>query len=497
VDGIAQQLIDTLPPQSREIADQWPVAPHYDVTLTFTAPQAVESLSVLGDCADEPALRTFSPLPEGMTLEAEAADGSRESCTLAPAPNRLFKRVYVDLGLALQQRRAAINRTVKALHLRCPAPAGGRPFVLNEIELLGPRRVSPAVKHWLAADLDGDGQAEIVLVDSSGNLRVLDGQGCLRWEQPLALEATVLSLQPVDAGGANALCVGLIDGSLHAFSATGRPLLNCPLATALRAFTDRLMGIFYVVNSLAVWHRDETGRGWLVAGGYGLMLFLDGSGRILGHSWADGAWVSNLLTLPTGDLYIRSGWNHGVGHYAAHPGPGASGVVQTWGGFRQPMFRELKQVIPFVNGPSLAFTHVPSAGAIFAAAELGFGMLSLETREWRWQHTVANRLQAAALGRVDGEAAVLIGAADGFVNAFAQSDGRVLRTHAAPAPVVGVHPLGADQLLVVSRAGLEILDAAWQPRSTLTRPLRRALVLDPTHILLTRQDHTLELVEFR
>jgi hypothetical protein len=60
-----------------------------------------------------------------------------------------------------------------------------------------------------------------------------------------------------------------------------------------------------------------------------------------------------------------------------------------------------------------------------------------------------------------------------------------------------VHPLGADQLLVVSRAGLEILDAAWQPRSTLTRPLRRALVLDSTHILLTRQDHTLELVEFR
>jgi hypothetical protein len=505
IDGIAQQLIDTIPPQSREIADQWPAAPHYDLTLRFAAPEAVESISLLGDSIEEPTLRTFAPLPDGITLETEDPDGTRQTGQLVEAPSRLYKRVYVDLAVTLQQRQAKLNCTVKALHVHCPAPADGRPFVLHEIELLGPRRVSPAVKHWLAADLDHDGRPEIVLCDSAGNLRVLDGQGCLLWEKPLALESTHLSIQPVDQGGAPAVCVGLIDGSLHAFSAKGEPVLNSPLATGLRAFTDRLMGIFYVVNSLTVWHRDESGRGWLVSGGYGLMLFLDGTGRILGHNWADGAWVSSLLTLPpghpaAGDLYLRSGWNHGVGHYAAHAGPGPSGVVQSWGGFRQPMFRELKQVIPFVNGPSLAFEYVPRlgspAGAIFAAAELGFGLLSLATHDWVWQHEVVNRLQAVALGQIDGEPAVMIGGADGFLNAFALADGRALCTHLAPAPVVGVSQRASGDLLVASRAGLEVLDANWQPHRTLTRPLRRMLALGGNKVLLTRQDHTLELVEY-
>ncbi len=503
VDGIAQQLIDTIPPQSREIADQWPSAPHYDITLRFPSPQPVESLAILGDCVDEPTLRTFSPLPEGLTVESEAPDGTRQPCALAAAPDRLFKRVYVDLAVSLQQRRATVNRTVSALHLRCPAPSGGLPFVLHELEVLGPRRIAPVVKHWLAADLDGDGQAEIVLIDVSGNLRVLDGQGCLRWERPLALEVTHLSLQSADAAGALAVCVGLIDGTLHVFGADGQPRWRRNLAIDLRAFTDRLMGIFYVANSVAVWHHDETGRGWLAVGGYGLMLFLDGEGRILGHTWADGAWVTNILTLPAdhpaaNDIYIRSGWNHGIGHYLAHHGSGPSGVVQSWGGFRQPMFRELKQVIPFVNGPTLSFRHLPlagrPAGAILAAAELGVGLLDLADRTWIWQHEVANRLQACATANVAGEPAVLIGAADGFLTAFAQTDGRVLRTHAAPAPVVGVHSLSPDRLIVASRAGLEILDANGQVRATLARPLRRALVVGDNRILLTRDDHTLEMV---
>lgn len=504
VDGIAQQLIDTVPPQSREIADQWPAAPRYDITLRFPAPQAVESLAILGDGVDEPTLRTFAPLPDGLTVEAEMIDGTREPCAVADAPNRLFKRVYVDLAVALQSRKAAVNRTVAALHVHCPAPPHGRPLVLHELEVLGPRRIPPAVKHWLAADLDGDGQAEIVLVDVSGHLRVLDGQGCLRWERPLGLEATHLSLQPADAGGAVAVCVGLIDGTLHVFGASGQPLWRRALADDLRAFTDRLMGIFYVVNSVEVWHRDATGRGWLAVGGYGLALFLDGDGRILGHAWADGAWVTNILTLPAGhpragDLYFRSGWNHGIGHYRAHPGAGPSGVVQSWGGFRQPMFRELTQVIPFVNGPTLGFRQVPipgrPAGAILAAAELGFGLLDLADNTWTWQHTVANRLQACATAEIDDAPAVLIGAADGFLNGFAQADGRVLRTHAAPAPVVGVQALGPDRLLVASRAGLEILDADWQVRATLARPLRRALVVGHRRVLITRDDHTLEMVE--
>jgi hypothetical protein len=57
-----------------------------------------------------------------------------------------------------------------------------------------------------------------------------------------------------------------------------------------------------------------------------------------------------------------------------------------------------------------------------------------------------------------------------------------------------VQSLGPDRLLVASRAGLEILDANGQVRATRARPLHRALLVGPNRILLTRQDHTLEMV---
>ncbi|MFI5355735.1 MAG: hypothetical protein ACHQ4G_00220 [Opitutales bacterium] len=503
-DGFAFQLIDTILPQSREVSELWPAAPHYEITLRFPEPQAVAALHLLGDCRNEPVMRTFSPLPEGIRVEAETADGQRHACALEPAPDRLYKRLYIDSPLFLEQQTAPVDRTVRALHMHCPTPADGRPFVLNELEVLGTKRVPPRVKHWLAADLDADGAAEIVIADSAGHLRVLDSQGRTRWEHHLGIEATHLSVQPAGPAGAPTVCIGLIDGTLHVFAANGATVFCSPVGASAHLFKDLMLGMLHVVNCLAVWRHDETGRGWLVAGGYGLMYFLDGTGKILGHSWADGAWVTGILRLPDGHpdagaLYCRSGWNHGIGHYAAFPGPEPSGAAISLGGARQSMFRELTQVIPFVNGPALEFAHVPQtgqpAGAIFAAGELGFGLLSLATHEWIWQHEIAGRLQAAGIATVAGEPAALVGGADGFVTAYRLSDGRLLRRHLAGAPVVAIGSAAGGGVLVGTRAGLQRLDAAWSPHPVLRRPVERVLPFGERHALVCHSDHTLEFLE--
>jgi hypothetical protein len=110
-------------------------------------------------------------------------------------------------------------------------------------------------------------------------------------------------------------------------------------------------------------------------------------------------------------------------------------------------------------------------------------------------HEYAGRLETAIPARCDGQPAVIVGGADGFVTAYALADGRWLRSHLAHGPVVSVTPSAAGGLIVATHTGLEVLDSGWQPRAALARPLRRALPLGDCRLLLTREDHTLELIE--
>ena len=75
------------------------------------------------------------------------------------------------------------------------------------------------------------------------------------------------------------------------------------------------------------------------------------------------------------------------------------------------------------------------------------------------------------------------------------ADGQVLRAHHAGAPVVGVGQTADGGLLIATRTGVQALDAAWQPRGALARSLRRALPTGDRGLLVTRDDHTLELLE--
>ncbi len=507
VDASPDQLLDPVMPDgySREIWTQWPKAAHYDLTLTFPAPRAVTALNILGDCIDDPSLRVFNPLPDGITVAAETVGGARRTGTATPAPDRRYKR-YRDAENRLEVRTASVNETVRTLHVRIPAPPDGRPFVLNRLEVLGDRAVAPALLHWIAADLNGDGRPEIVTVNVANELFVLDDQGRELWRRTLAVPVTHLSAQPLDASGPPVLCVGLLGGELHLFKSDGSIRAALKIAEEFRARTDSLMGWFNAIHGLAIWHRGADGRGSLVMGGYGIIVFLDVDGHIAGHAFSDGPWMYNLLVTPqsrpgAGDIYARCGWNHGIQYYEGVPGAGPSGVVHSFGGFPQPMFRKLARVIPFLNGCSLAYEWTEATGepggAIFAATELGCGVLSTSRKDWLWKLEGGMSLNACCTGRVDQRAVALTGGADGFVTAVDLADGRVIRSWHAGAPVVGVAQTPAGDLIVATHRGVQSLDAAWQPRSTHAGSVRRMLALDGARLLLCRDDSTLELLELR
>ncbi len=506
VDGFPEQLIDAVLPESRESWRQWPRADRYAITLTFPEPRAVTTVNILGDCVDDPTLRVFCPLPEGIRLDAETVDGSLHACDIRTAPDSRYKR-YRDPESRLQTRTAIVGRTARALHLRIPAPADGGPFVLHEIEIYGDRRLAPAVTHWLAADVNGDGRPEIVVFNAANELLLLDERGRELWRRQMPVTLTHLSCQQLDRQGPPSICLGLLGGELNILNRDGSPRQICRLAEDFRQCRDILQGWYNAAHSLAVWRRDKDGRAALVVGGYSVIVFLDPDGGIVGHSWSDGPWNTDILVAPEnrtdpGDLYVRSGWNHGIMQYRGFPGSGPSGEMLSLGGFKQPMFRMLRRISPFINGRSLAYgwVDVPTCpgGAIFAATELGCGLFSVREGDWRWKREGGSSLFACVAGRVGGRPAAFTGGAEGFVTAFDLEDGRMIRRFQAGSPVVGLmQPAPTEDLVVATRNGVQLLDAAWRSRSWCARPLRRMLPLGHDRLVIVRDDHCLELLSLK
>ena len=506
IDGSPDQLLDPVMPDgySREIWRQWPIAEHYDINLAFPSAQNVTALNILGDCIDDPTLRTFNPLPAGITVEAVAPDGQRRACAVNPAPDRRYKR-YRDAENRLEARTAAVNGPASTLQVRLPVPTDARPFVLHRLEILSDRTVAPEITRWTSADLDGDGRPELIFANALNELFVLDGQGCERWRRTLPNTVTHLSAQVLDAGRPAVLCVGLLGGDLQLYHADGSLRANYRLVEEFAQVKDCLFGWYSAAHSLAIWHRDAAGRGSLVVGGYGVIIFLNADGRIVGHSFSDGAWSYDILVAPEaradrGDIYVRCGWNHGIMYYQGVPGDGPSGLAHSFGGFMQPMFRMLKRVIPFLNGRSLAASWVdlPACpeGALFSAVELGCGVLSVAKKDWLWKLEGGLSLNAATTGRLAGTPVAFIGGADGFVAAVDLADVQVIRRHHAGAPVMGISQTAAGGLLIATRAGLQALDVDWRVQGTTARATRQALPIGPDGLLLVREDRTLERVNY-
>lgn len=505
IDGSPDQFLDPVMPDgySRETWIQWPKSDHYSLKLTLPEPRQLTSLNIMGDCIDDPTLRTFNPLPEGLAVEAELSDGTRQGCAISDAPDRRYKR-YRDAENRLQVRSAAIDETVSTLHLSIPAPEDDRPFVLQRLEICSDRTVLPAVERWITADIDDDGRDEIILTNANQELIVINDDGQERWRAKLPTPATHISVQPIAPDSPAVLCVGLLGGDLQLYHPDGSLRQVLAIAKEFQDRKDCLQGWYNATQSLSIWRRDDDGRGCLVVGGYAVLIFLNADGGIVGHSFSDGSWNYNILVSPDsrpdcGDIYVRCGWNHGIQYYQGVAGDGPSGEVYHLGGFNQPMFRMLKRVIPFLNGRSLAaewveLSNLPE-GALFFATELGCGVLSTAKKEWQWKLEGGMSLNTVTLSQIEGQPVALIGGVDGFVAAVDLSDGQVIRRRHVGAPVIGVSPLGNGELIVTTRTSVQILNGDWQPRDSISRNLNQVISVSDSRLLVSHDDHTLELLE--
>lgn len=502
IDGHAQQLIDGVLPELREIWRQWPDADHYEVTLTFPEPRHIERIDIIGDSEGDPTLRTFNPLPSGITVRVTDANGDSHACPVESAPPRKMKR-YRDMEDALETHTAAIAQVVQQITVDVPAPPNGQPLVLHEIEIYGDERAAPAILHTVGSDVDGDGQQEIVIANAANELLVLDSNGREIWRKQMDAPITHLSCQRLDAGDSLSICAGILGGDLHIFTGDGSLRCVYPIAEAFRQRKDSFLGWFNTIHSLAVWQRDADGRAALVAGGYAILVFLNPEGEVVGHSWGDGSWLTDIAVVPqgaphAGDLYVRCGWNHGVFYYEGRADLEPSGESVVFGGVPQPMFRMMRRVIPFVNGRTLVYEwltpEVCPQGAILAATELGIGLLTTCQRDWHWKLEGGTALRACISGQLEGRAVVLAGGADGFIAAYDLNTGQPLKRAYLGAPVVGLAQTAEGGLLVATRAGITVLKADWQTAAHNAVPAQKMLPLDHARVLIVRDDQTLEVL---
>ena len=490
LDGFPDQLIDMLICEVRQTRQQWPAADHTQIVLTLADETPLDHLRIVGDSRIDPTLRTFHPLPTDLTIEA-SSDGFQQDVRTYPVDTEsgvLRYKLFRDLEDQFETRSAFIHAQAKQIRVRVPAPANGAPLVLHEIEVYGGENVIPPIQFMIADDL-GNGQPTALIVTAANELIALSEQGQELWRERFAAPVTHLSTHDLHGQGRRSVCVGVMGGELHIFDGAGELERIVPITQLFQQRRDAFFGRVYTIHDVQVWSRGVDGRAALVVGGYSAICFLNTEFQVIGHSWADGPWQDNILVAPdSGDLWVRNGWNHGVGLYEGKSGFETSGETITFGGVSQPMFRAIRRVIPFVNGTTVAYEWLGSN--ILAAAENGVGILSTERRDWLWRIEGGTPIAAC----VPFEDRVIVGGSDGFIAAFAQSDGRPLRKLRLDTPVTGLAVLDGNRLAVATRGALLLLDSDWQICRTYPHPVARLLKLTPDTLMIVREDGILDIL---
>lgn len=404
-------------------------------------------------------------------------------------------------------RWVRVEQTARQLRVTLPAPPDDRPLVFQEIEVYGSEQAAPEVRYLLSADLCGTGASQTLVVSSANELVTLDADGRELWRYQYAGEVNHISCHDLFDDRRQYICAGLPGGYLVILAPDGSVYKDLALAETFFAKSGLFMGWLYTIHSICVWQRDASGRAALALGSYSIVVFLDADENVIGHSWADAPWIVDLLAVPAGeagggDVWARCGWNHGIGRYAGQAGFAPSGEGVVFSGVRQPMFRALRKIIPFVNGRTAAFewfTGDPDLGrVIVAAAEDGVGVLSLRTEDFLWSAAGGTTITACLCAAADGgQAEVRVGGVDGFVSAFNLADGKPLRAWQAGAPVVGLLELpGAGLWIAATRRGLWALARDWQVRAFIPAQVMKICPAGARGITAALQDGSLASFQF-
>jgi hypothetical protein len=500
-DGFPEQLVDSVLPDAwRHLARQWPKADQYDIWLRLSRETVLNHLRIIGDSFLQPNLRTFHPLPKGITVEV-SNDHFRQDvrpCRGEQKTGVLSYERWHGFEDRLETLMVPIGAKAKEVHIRIPAPPSGEPLVCLETELYTDRWLVPPVAKMIPVDLDGDGQTELVAVSKAHEVVVLSADGTERWRWQAPNLIQHISCHDLDGNGRRQVCLGLLGTVLMILEPDGTLRRATDYSYFHEENKNLPFGFFRSIHALGVWHREPDGRAALMAGTYALNIFLDPDGRILGHAWGGGgAWQTDILACPPQgtepwDMWVRNRWNHGISVYAGLPGMAPSGDAISFGGVLQPMFRSLRRTIRFVSGHTVAFTWVGPGrtkedGHILAAAQSGVGVLSPTKEDWLWVVEGGTFIQACLAADVDGdgEAEVVVGGADGFVAAFGLTDGKPKGRLLVGAPVTGLAAWPARGLWFVgARERLLVLGRGWEIVGARAIPVRQLCTLDETRVVV-------------
>ncbi|MFP4442197.1 MAG: hypothetical protein ACLFST_03680 [Spirochaetia bacterium] len=459
-DALPEQLIDRVPNELRETWRQWPEdAREYSIRLSLLESREVSSVRLLGDSRNSPLLRTFHPLPESIMLEGKNP-GSPNTVTksgpkmIDDTPSMRY-RGFTDY---LETRSFSLNETIKEITIKVPNP--GYPLVLQEIELYGKKTMPAPVRFMIPVQFDESGPEYLVIADDSPRLSVINSSGAV--ESFIDLPKTVYTLECIDLEGAGtkSICLGMMDGGFMVLTPSCEILYKSNLAEDFDSLGETIIGWMHTPFSLAVWQRDSEGRAALAAGGYGAFLFLGPDFKPLGHSFVDGSWVTDIITGPDGsgaelDIWTRNGWNHGISRYRGKPGFESSGSEYVLGGAAQPLFRDIRKVIPFVNGRSRLFqwAETDKGPCLVAAAENGIGVLSMDTDDFLWKHEGGIQITAARIwSDPRGDQTVTVGDSTGYISDYLIPTGKPGNRRLLDAPVEAVFPIGGRRIIITRRS---------------------------------------------
>lgn len=510
LDGYADQLIDAVTPEWRTLTAQWPDAPHYDIRInignSLDSEPVIDSIRLVGDSPKAPTLRVYRPLPKGISA-AVSSDGFAADRRLCDQPfteeTRIHRR-FTHFEDHLQALRIPVQQPARGIHIHVPRPDDGGPLVLHEIEVFGERLIPARVATLLTADLNADGDEEIIATNTAHELIVLDTKGSLLWRWASDSPITHATTHDLDGNGQQQVCVGTLARNLLIFNPDGGLRQTITLAAFDSRAREILMGQMQAVNGSVIWRRDEQGRGCLALGCYGLIVFLDADGNMSGHSFFDGSWVKDMLAVPGRhgeDLWTRSRWFHGINIYLGRADAQPSGATLMLGGAAQPLFRACSRVIPFSTGDSVKFELIEHGGAryVLTANESGFGVLSATRQNWEWKIEGGTPLTAChTSGLHSPSPEIITGGADGFIAAYGLLDGRPRRQACLGAPVVEIADDESGRLWVATRDRLVALDHRWQTIASRSiavdiaraLPNYRALIAQPSgRLIMTEWPH--------
>ena len=359
-----------------------------------------------------------------------------------------------------------IGRAVNEIELRIP-PAAGQDLVLQEIEVFGGEAVPVKVRYLLAEDLAGSGSKQIILVTEANEVIVFDHTGVELWRRKAPNMVCHVSCHDLLGDGQKYICLGIVGGELRILKPEGDLYRSVQLAFQYKK-PQSLFGWMETLLGLAVWRRDESGRAALAVGSYATVIYLDPDFNILGHTFVDGSWIYNILSIPAGqpdahNIWVRNGWNHGISVYGGLDSFEPSGSYADFGGIHQPMFRAIRRVIPFNNGATVAFDWIerPEGGRILAAAEFGVGLMDTQKMDWVWRQGGLPRI-TGCLPLWTGSPSIVTTAMDGFITRLEFNTGRPITSRWLGNPVVGLAHC-AGSLVAATLEGVVQLNEDLQP----------------------------------